>query len=215
MSSEEQHRPQSSDHGDEQSPGPAGNPIKGMFILAALYLPLGFFLWFFFASAVSFPPARISEWLFTGLFPDLFERVVQLDFHLEIETTIELARRVEGRVVLLNIHINPMVYAWGMPLLFGLIMATPLNVRQRVIQMAAGFSVVWLVTVWGIFWETWKDMAFLMGPEAARAVRESILPPTAIALCYQLGFLMLPSVVPAAAWILMNRGFLEQVVKNR
>lgn len=215
MSSEESTRPQDSDRSEQAAAEPAGNPVKAMFILAALYLPLGFFLWFFFASAVAFPVARLSEWLFTGLFPDLFERIEQLGFHLEIQTTIELARRVEGRVVLLNLHINPLVYAWGIPLLFGLIMATPLSIRQRAAQMAIGFAAVWLAAVWGVFWETWKDLAFLMGPEAARAVHETIIPPTAIALCYQLGFLILPSVTPVAAWILMNRRFLEQMVINR
>jgi hypothetical protein len=37
-----------------------------------------------------------------------------------------------------------------------------------------------------------------------------------IALCYQLGYLMFPAVVPVATWILMNRAFIEtEVVRHR
>lgn len=193
----------------------AGNPIKEMFLLAALYLPLGFFLWFFAASIVVFPAARLSEWVMTGLFPDLFEAVKQFGFRLEIQTLVRMQQEVQGRVALLNLEINPMIYAWGIPLLFGLVMATPLTARQRLIQCAIGFPVIILIQVWGIFWESFKDMAFLMGPEAARAVAESPLSTQVIALCYQLGYLILPAVTPIVLWILMNRAFLEQVVFRR
>ncbi len=197
--------------GDSGYPEPEYS-IKGMFLLAALYLPMGFFLWFFMASIVVFPAGLLSEWFLTGLFPDMFEGVEQLGFHLEIQTGIRMSEEVDGRVAALVTHINPMIYAWGIPLLFGLIMATPLGGWQRVRQCAIGFSCVIGIQVWGIVFETFRDLAFLLGPEAATAIRESWLSPTAIALCYQLGYLMLPAVTPVAAWILMNREFLEKVV---
>ncbi|GAB4178064.1 MAG: hypothetical protein Kow0020_14090 [Wenzhouxiangellaceae bacterium] len=195
--------------------GRAGNPVKEMFLLAALYLPLGFFLWFYLAAPLMWFPGRLAEWALTLTYPNVFERIVQLGFQYEIQTLIALERQVEGKTVLLNGEINPMIYAWGMALLFGLIMATPLSVKQRLKQMAIGYLVVSVVTAWGVFWETWKDLAFLYGPEAARVVAASGPPPTLIALCYQLGYLMLPAVIPLATWILMNRPFLEQIVFDR
>ncbi|MEM7055264.1 MAG: exosortase H-associated membrane protein, partial [Pseudomonadota bacterium] len=144
-----------------------------------------------------------------------FERVVQLQFKFEIQTSIQMARQVEGQVALLNVFINPMIYAWGMALLFGLIMATPLTIKRRIVQMLIGYAVVSVVVIWGVFWETWKDLAFRLGPEAATMVAESSFSPTMIALFYQLGYLMLPAVVPVTCWILMNRPFLEEVVFTR
>lgn len=196
-------------------PEKSGNPIKEMFLLAALYLPMGFFLWFYLAGVLMWLPGRIVQWAMTGLYPQIFERVVQFGFHFEIQTLIRLERQVEGRTVLLNGEINPMIYAWGMALLFGLIMATPLSVRQRLKQMAIGYLVVSVVTAWGVFWETWTDLAFRYGPESAAIVASAGPPETMIALFYQLGYLMLPAVVPLATWILMNRPFLEQVVFTR
>lgn len=194
---------------------PQGDPIKEMFLLAALYLPMGFFLWFYLAGALMWLPGRIAQMAMTGFFPEVFERVVQLGFHFEIQTLIRLERQVEGRTALLNGEINPMIYAWGMALLFGLIMATPLTVRQRIKQMLIGYVVVSVVTAWGVFWETWTDLAFRYGPASAQVVAASGLPTTMIALFYQLGYLMLPAVVPLATWILMNRPFLEQVAFTR
>lgn len=206
----------SSEAGNEPAETSGGNPVKEMFLLAALYLPLGFFLWFFFGSALMFPVARLSELVLTGLFPQLFEQIVQLDFRLEIQTMVTMERQVEGRTALLNLEINPMLYAWGMALLFGLIMATPLSVTRRIVQMLAGYALVTLVTIWGVFWEAWTDMAFRMGPEAAAAVQASAMPPNLIALCYQLGYLMFPAVIPVASWILMNRPFIENhVLRHR
>jgi len=202
---------------DESGTGrqPQGNPVKEMFLLAALYLPMGFFLWFYLAGVLMWLPGRIAQLALTGLFPQVFERVVQLGFHFEIQTLIRLERQVEGRTALLNGEINPMIYAWGMALLFGLIMATPLSARRRILQMLIGYLVVSVVTAWGVFWETWTDLAFRYGPDAAQVVAASGPPTTMIALFYQLGYLMLPAVVPLATWILMNRPFLEQVVFSR
>lgn len=209
--------PEKPGRSDKEPPERAAgtNPVKEMFILAALYLPLAFFLWFFFASAVTYLPGRLSELVLAGFFPDIFERVVQLEFHLEIQTAIEMSRRIDGQIPLLNLMINPMIYGWGLPLLFGLIMATPLSVGRRLLQLAVGFAVSSAVVVWGVFWEAWRDLAFLMGPEAGAVVAESVMNPTVIALCYQLGVLMLPGVIPVAAWILMNWPFLERIVLER
>ncbi len=191
------------------------NPVKAMFVLALLYLPLGFFLWFFASSLLMFPAGRLAEWLLTGAFPEVFEALVQLNFQFEIQTAIVLSEPVDGRQVALDLLINPMVYAWGMALLFGLIMAIPLAIGQRMVQLLISFVVMTGVTLWGVFWETLTNLAFRSGPEAAEAAAGLGLSMDLIALCYQLGFLMLPAVVPVALWILMNRPFVEAHVLRR
>jgi hypothetical protein len=210
--SDKEEQPDDRAEGDESQ---GNNPVKEMFILAALYLPLGFFLWFFMASGLMFPTSRLVEALLTGFYPDIFERVVQLGFQFEVQTSVILPQQVDGKTAALNLDINPMIYAWGLALLFGLTMATPTRGLRRLVQLLIGFAVVTLVTTWGVFWEVWRDMAFLMGPQAAAAMQSTSLTATTIALCYQLGYLMFPGVVPIAAWILMNRPFIEQLVESR
>lgn len=193
----------------------SGNPVKEMFLLAALYLPLGFFLWFFMASGLMFPASRLAEWLLTGLYPDYFSGIFQAGYIFEMHSPLTVTNPQDGRLMQLTWDINPMIYAWGMALLFGLIMATPMSALRRVLQMLVALVVVTFVTVWGVFWEAWRDLAFVFGPEIGEAARQSGLSPTAIALCYQLGYLMFPGVIPIAAWILMNRPFIEKLVEHR
>ncbi len=191
------------------------NPIKEMFILAALYLPMGFFLWFFAASLLVVPTRLLTEALLLGLFPEVFVSIFQDGFVFEMQSHIEVRNPEDGRLMPLIWIINPMIYAWGMALLFGLIMATPLSPARRIIQMLIGFAVVTVVTVWGVFWESWRDLAFLFGPDVGAVVDEVVLNPTMIALFYQMGYLMFPAVVPVAAWILMNRDFIENHVLRK
>ena len=197
------------------SPKDQKNPVKEMFLLAALYLPLGFFLWFFAASLLMFPTARLSDWLLSGIFGGVFDQVVQLGFHLEVQTSVILERQVDGQTAAVNLYINPMIYAWGMALLFGLIMATPLTIKRRLLQMAISFVVITIVTTWGVFWESLTDLAFRSGPEAGAAARGLGINMNLIALFYQLGYLMLPAVIPVATWILMNRDFIERDILRR
>jgi len=193
----------------------SANPVKEMFLLAALYLPLGFFLWFFAASILMLPARLLSEALLTGIYPDIFVRFFQNDFLFEIQSTVQVTNPDTGDLMPLTWEVNPMIYAWGMALLFGLIMATPLAAGRRLIQMLIGFVVVTLVTTWGVFWESWRDLAFLFGPDVGATVDDVALTPTVIALFYQLGYLMFPAVVPIATWILMNRDFIETEVRRQ
>lgn len=192
-----------------------GNPVREMFILAALYLPMAFFIWFSFSSALMWLPGRVLDAALTGLYPSLFDDVVQLGFRYEVQTAIQLPQRVDGRLALLTLQINPMIYAWGMALLFGLTMATPTTIKRRLVQLVVAYLVISLVAAWGAFWETWVNLAFQAGEAGAAAAAGAGLAPTLIALMYQLGYLMLPAVIPLAAWILMNRPFLERVAFGR
>ena len=191
------------------------NPVKAMFLLALLYLPVGFFVWFFAARLLMYPAGQLVGALLTGLFPQAFEALVQLNFEFEIHTTVMLPQQIDGRDVALNLFINPMIYAWGMALLFGLIMATPLRPLQRVVQLLISFVVMTLVTSWGVFWEALTNLAFRSGTDAGRVAADLGLPMDMIALFYQLGYLMLPAIVPLACWILMNRAFIERHVLRR
>ncbi len=191
---------------------PSKAAVREMFILALLYLPLGFFLWFIAASPLMFPVGRLVDVLLTGFFGDVFEQIVQLGFHLEIQTLVRVQHPTQEGIGALDLMVNPMIYAWGMALLFGLVMATPLSVKARVIQLLISFLVITLVTTWGVFWHVLADLAFRAGPEAAAAARGLGMPMEMIALSYQLGYLMLPAVVPVATWILLNRAFIEQHV---
>lgn len=191
------------------------SPIKEMLLSALLWLPLCFFLWFYLASPIIFPVSTLAGWVMTGLFPDLILELKQFGYVLEVTTRIgaELgpeAGRSGTPVVALDI--NPMIYAYGLPLLAGLVMATPVSPGRRALQIGVGYLVLLPVQVWGVCWEILKILAFDIGSRGAEAVAAVGLNANAIALCYQFGYLILPAVTPVVVWILLNRPFLEVLV---
>lgn len=197
----------------EQQQLDARRAARELFLLAALWLPLGFFLWFYFADLLVWPVGQLGSWLLSALMPEAIDGLQQVRHSFDVYTLIPAERLVDGRVALLTWSINPMIYGYGVPLLFGLVMATPrLQVWLRAVQMLIGYAVLVLVQTWGISWEVLKDMALKMGPLASREITELGLPENLIALCYQLGYLIMPAVVPLMLWILMNRKFLDQYI---
>lgn len=191
----------------------ARRAARELFLLAALWLPLGFFLWFYLADWLVWPVGQLAGALLSTLMPDAIDGLQQVQHSFDVYTLIPAERLVEGRVALLTWSVNPMIYGYGVPLLFGLIMATPaLTPWQRAGQMLLGYLLLVLVQVWGICWEVLKDMALKTGPLAARVIDELGLPHDLIALFYQLGYLIMPAVAPLMLWILLNRRFLDQYI---
>lgn len=192
------------------------SPLKVMFLSAALWLPMCFFLWFFLASPLVFPVSSLAGWIMTGLFPDLIAGVTQFGYTIKVQTTLmpmHLAISREGIPVLI-LQINPMIYGYGLPLLAGLVMATPLKARQRVLQIGTGYLLLIPVQVWGVCWEILKIIGFRLGEQGVDAIHSAGLSLEAVALAYQFGYLILPAVTPLVIWILWNRRFLEALVSG-
>ena len=193
----------------------AKSPVRDLFLLSALWMPLGFFFWFKVSTLLVLPVARLSSWLLERNLGDQFYELLQNSYLLEIATNIPLNEKVQGRLAALSFDVNPMIYGYGIPVLFGLIMATPASWKKRFIDLFGGYGILVLIQTWGVFWEVQKNLEFTFPGTAAAAATASDLSPTLIALCYQLGYLILPAVVPIAWWILRNRAFLEQQVLGR
>ncbi len=182
--------------------------LKAFMLNVVLWLPLAFFLWFYLAAVLVTP----VDWLVTGVlalfFDPLFDGVARTGYMLDVGVFVELP---EGRAVA-DIPINPMIYGYGLPLVAGLTIATPLTGLRRTLNLLAVFLVVVLVQAWGVTWEAFRSITFELGEPGAAVVAASGLKPEVIALAYQFGYLVLPAVVPVALWVVMNRPFIEGVV---
>lgn len=213
--------------------------LKQFFLLGLLWLPMMFFLWFSLRTAVVYPVTRGVAWLSGWLLPDLVTDVAQEYHRITYAFIVPLAGAPglpQGPLLIEAQYTNVLMYCYGLPLLFGLIMATPLNWRRTFLQMGIGLLVLWPVQIFGVMGDILKTLAF--GTEAAvqtglsEAGFAAIAPQVAaaaqnavhallvarfgslelIALIYQFGYLILPAVVPVALWLVMNRAFIEELV---
>lgn len=186
------------------------SPVRDLFFLSALWMPLGFFFWFQVSTILMIPVSKLLGWLLKMNLGDMFYSITQSFYMLEVATNIPLNDRVDGRLAALSFDLNPMIYGYGLPVIFGLIMATPTSWKKRLLNLLGGYLVLIVVQTWGVFWEVQKLLEFTFVGNAATAAQASSLPPTLIAICYQMGYLILPAVMPVAWWIISNRSYLER-----
>lgn len=216
------------------------SPLRTFVLTAAFWLPAMFFIWFSLSSGVVFPVIRLSAALLQHWMPDLVTAMSQ-DYYYALFTYVADVGGVPGlppssRLAVEDQRVNVLIYSYGLPLLFGLIMATPLNWRRTFLQLGIGLFALTLVQSFGLIGNVLKTMAFGVGPAvqsalmsmdyaaaapaAGAAASQHMLAalathglgPDMIALAYQFGYLVLPAVTPVALWILMNPRFLETLV---
>lgn len=188
------------------------SPLRQFVLAAALWLPAGFFFWAVFSSVIVWPIGKISNLILPAMLPGTIEAVLQEKFILQIDTLLQTTQSADGRIGLLSFTVNPLVYAWCLALFAGLVMASPVTVRSRLIQLAIGLPVLIGVAVWGTVFDCLELLALKSGPLGLAAVEQAGWHVEAIALGAQFGYLILPAVTPIALWVIMNREFLEELV---
>lgn len=186
--------------------------LRRFMLQALLWLPLAFFFWFLWAAAFVIPVAVVTDWILTGLYPGQFHDVLQQGYLLEVEVLMalppEMQRAGQGQPVI-AIPVNPTLYGYGLPLLAGLVISTPQSIGRRAAQIAVGALAIIAVQIWGSVWDTLQTLQFQLGAEGAAVIAQMGLSAEQIALAYQMGYLILPGVVPIIVWVLLNRPFIE------
>ncbi|MCB1554460.1 MAG: hypothetical protein KDJ14_11695 [Xanthomonadales bacterium] len=188
------------------------SPLRQFVLAAALWLPACFFLWAVFSSVIVWPIGKASDLILPAMLPGTIEGVLQDRFILQIDTLLQTTQSADGRIGLLSFTVNPLVYAWCMALFCGLVMASPVSVRGRLLQLALGLPVLICVAVWGTVFDCLELLALKSGPLGLAAVEQAGWHVEAIALGSQFGYLILPAVTPIALWVIMNKEFLEELV---
>jgi hypothetical protein len=207
------------------------NPLHRFLLAALLWLPLTFFLWFWFAAPLVWPVIQMAKLALLHAWPQLFAGVSQgadlLDAHgrvlghpgylMQLSTSVLVNAAPAGAPALFGViepSVNPMIYGYALPLFVGLVMATPLSPRRRLAQCAIGVPLIWVAQAFGVVSESLKAVAIDSGALGAQAAQRAGLSLNLIALCYQFGYLILPSLLPALLWIAANRRFIEALTRR-
>ena len=206
------------------------SPLKRFFVAALLWLPLAFFLWFWFAGPLVWPVIQLAKLVLLKTWPSLFTAISQgadlldaqgrvlghPDYLMQISSGVLVNAAPAGAPAqfgFLEPVVNPMIYGYGLPLFAGLVLATPLARARRALQIAGGAVAIWLAQTFGVVAESLKSVGIDAGAAGAEAMRRAGVPLDAIALSYQFGYLILPALVPAVLWIVCNRPFIESLVR--
>lgn len=182
--------------------------LKRFLLAVLLWLPLAFLAWSLFADWLAYVPGRLVEWSLTGFWPQLFSGMEQHGSNYQVATGLMVADP-GGRMGQLVFDLNSMMYGYSLPLLAGLIMATPLSPARRALQMLLALPWLWLAQALGLASSALRLLAFDSGSQGVAAAAANGLSAEWIALWYQFTYLILPAVLPVLLWILMNRQFID------
>ena len=188
--------------------------LSELLILASLWMLFGFMLWFYLSAFHGAPTRLAADAILSHLLGSDFYRIVvepNQHFLFQVETTIQFTFR-DGTTEALGFIVNPLVYSYGLPLLFGLVMGSDVSWLRKLTIMLIGYAVITLVQIWGVVFESLKMLAFNFGAQTHDIILNHGMTDSGIALGYQLGTLILPALAPIFVWVLSNRPLVEQFV---
>lgn len=200
----------------ESDPEPEREQLRlsELLILAALWMLFGFMLWFYLSAFHGAPSRIAAEAILSQVLGEHFLNIIvnpDQHFLFQVQTHIMFDFR-DGTTDALGFIVNPLVYTYGLPLLFGLVMGSDAPWLRKITTLLIGYVVITLVQIWGVVWQSLKMLAFNFGPKTHAIVEGAGVSSELIAVCYQLGTLILPALAPIFVWVLMNRPLVEQFV---
>jgi hypothetical protein len=188
--------------------------LSELLILASMWMLFGFMLWFYLSAFHGAPARLAAEAILQHLLGSDFARIIvepNQNFLFQVETNIPFTFR-DGTTEALGFVVNPLIYTYGLPLLFGLVMGSDVSWLRKFAIMLVGYAVITLVQIWGVVWLSLKMLAFNFGDQSHAIVQAHGISDGTIALGYQLGTLILPALAPIFVWVLSNRPLVEQFV---
>ena len=186
--------------------------LTELLILACLWMLFGFMLWYYLSAFHGIPVRVLASKILSYLLGSDFLNIIpNPDRHylFQVQTTIPF-RFPDGSREALGFIVNPLIFGYGLPLLFGLVMASGVSFLRKLAVLFGGYMAVMLIQVWGVVWQSLKMMAFNFGEDTAQVISDAGISFELIALCYQLGVLILPPLVPIIIWVLANWTLIEQ-----
>jgi hypothetical protein len=187
---------------------PPGRPVARFIGRIFAWLPLAFTVWYF-AAPILLWPVRLAVDVIAQLgFADIVRAVEQHGSDVTFVTSLRPgeARAASGTV---TVDVNLLVYSFGLPLYAALVLAV--GERGWPQRLAWGFLALIPFIAWGVLADFLKNVAIASGPLVASQTGFVAWQREVIAFAYQFGALVLPTAVPAIAWVALHRGFLERL----
>ena len=183
------------------------NPLPRFVLLTLAWLPVVFAVWYLGAPLLLWPAKLLAEAVLRGGFADLVRSVEARGAIVSVLTTLRPGQAVGGGAI--SVDVNLLLYSFGLPMYAALVLAAREPRWARL--LAIGYAVLLPVVAFGVVADFLKNVAITAGPMVASQTGFSPLQREAIVFAFQFGSLILPTVVPAAVWVLTHRTFLEEL----
>lgn len=192
----------------------AASPLYAFFFKGVLWLIVLTTLWATVADWTMRPATGTAQMALKTVFPWWVRSGEYKGDSFELETRIQLpaANAPPGTVAVLVAESKPARYGFGLPMLLALMLAS--GSRRLLRNLSIGVVCLIPFQAFSIFFDILKEVAVTAGPAAAAQTGFSALTVNAIALCYQLGALLLPTLAPIVIWLILERPFLAALIAD-
>jgi hypothetical protein len=183
-------------------------PVARFVVKAIAWLPLAFAVWYFTAPVLLWPAKLLAQGIARAGLSDLVSSVDQSGATYTFTTTLKPGAAL-GASGTIAVDVNALLYAFGLPLFVALVLAAREPGWPR--KLAIGYVVIIPFVAWGVLADFLKNVAITASPLVASQTGFASWQRELIAFAFQFGSLILPTVVPAAVWVITHRTFLERL----
>ena len=194
--------------------------IGHFLIRTVLYLIPAFFFWYLAANIFCWPAIALTDLLMPLIMPNIVTGIEQQGYFINVVTELDMTNS-QNQVGQLLFSLNALKYAYGFPLLYAMTLASPQSFYQKMDTLTYGSLLIILAQTWSICFEIASTLLLKLGVVNFKIITEALpfyadpIVLKGIALGYQLGFLILPAVVPIAYWVLRHQLFLKQIAVKK
>lgn len=175
-----------------------------------LWLPPCLAAWYFSAPYHAAIVGMLTHMLLAVFQPGLVSALEQTGTNLAFVTTLKVYPE-PGQVGLLAPEISPLIYTYGLAFFGALMLAT----HAQWEKILVGAVILLPFQCWGIAFGLLVQVGLKLGPEVAAQAGIFGWHREAIALGYQVGSLIFPSLVPVVLWVSFNRPFIKSLLHSQ
>jgi len=173
-----------------------------------LWLPLCFAVWYFGTPLLAWPLGLLVKAALQLGFGDFISGVELSRGTLTAITVLRPESAPLGSKAVLVPEVNTLVYSFGLPLLAALILAA--REPRWPLKLAIGAAVLIFFQAVGVVSDVLRQVAIIAGPGVAAQAGFVQWQRELVVFVYQFSSLIVPAVVPAILWVVLDRKFLER-----
>jgi hypothetical protein len=184
----------------------------GVFFVSALgWFLVSTLLWMQVSNWTSYPVAGLTHFVLEQSASSWVRSVSVAPGHIEVETRITVtlpgAQAAQGRAELVA-EANPARYAYGLPLLVALLLAA--RSRHLLKKLTLGYLLLLIPQTFSLSFELLRQIMTAGGRTGGLNISQWQM--EGIAMGYQMGSLLLPTLAPVLLWLWLERAFFAAVV---
>lgn len=189
----------------------AGAPTLGKFVLRILmWLPPCFAAWYFSAHYHAAVAGELAFLLVRQFKSGIVSALEHPAIDLVFVTTLEVHPE-PGMTALLLPEVNPLLYTYGLAFFLALMLAA----GAKWWKILLGAAILLPFQSWGIAFDFLAQVGVTLGTDVSEQAGLLGWRREAIALGYQVGNLIFPSLIPVVLWALFNRRFIENLLRSQ